>query len=62
MQRAYSMGCYGDANARTPNLDAFSRQGARLDAAMSTTPVLSDTLINARLMPAIDGSLEEINR
>ncbi|HUS90910.1 MAG TPA: sulfatase [Phycisphaerae bacterium] len=39
MQRAYSMGCYGDANARTPILDAFARQGARLDAAMSNTPV-----------------------
>ncbi|MCU0916703.1 MAG: sulfatase-like hydrolase/transferase [Planctomycetes bacterium] len=39
MQRAYSMGCYGDANARTPVLDAFARQGARLDAALSNTPV-----------------------
>jgi arylsulfatase A-like enzyme len=39
MQRAYSMGCYGDANARTPVLDAFALQGARLDAAMSNTPV-----------------------
>jgi arylsulfatase A-like enzyme len=39
MQRAYSMGCYDDANARTPVLDAFAKQGARLDAAMSNTPV-----------------------
>jgi len=39
MQRAYSMGCYGDPNARTPNLDAFARQGVRLDAAISPTPV-----------------------
>ncbi len=39
MQRAFSMGCYGDANARTPVLDVFARQGARLDAAMSNTPV-----------------------
>jgi len=39
MQRAHSMGCYGDANARTPALDAFAQQGARLDAAMSNTPV-----------------------
>jgi arylsulfatase A-like enzyme len=39
MQRAYSMGCYGDANARTPVLDGFAKQGARLDAAMSNTPV-----------------------
>lgn len=39
MQRAYTMGCYGDANARTPHLDALARQGARFDAAISTTPV-----------------------
>ena len=39
MQRAYSMGCYGDKNARTPNLDAFAREGLRLDAAISPTPV-----------------------
>ncbi|HUT13735.1 MAG TPA: sulfatase [Thermoguttaceae bacterium] len=39
MQRAYSMGCYGDANARTPRLDTLARQGARFDAAISNTPV-----------------------
>lgn len=39
MQRAYSMGCYGDKNARTPNLDALAGQGLRLDAAISPTPV-----------------------
>ena len=39
MQRAYSMGCYGDTNARTPTFDAFARQGARLDAAISNSPV-----------------------
>ena len=39
MQRAYSMGCYGDVNARTPHLDALARQGARFDAAISNTPV-----------------------
>jgi arylsulfatase A-like enzyme len=39
MQRAYSMGCYGDANARTPHLDKFSSQGVRFDAAISNTPV-----------------------
>ena len=39
MQRAHSMGCYGDKNARTPTLDRFASQGARCDAAMSNTPV-----------------------
>lgn len=39
MQRATSMGCYGDTNAHTPRLDRFAAQGARFDAAISTTPV-----------------------
>jgi arylsulfatase A-like enzyme len=39
MQRAYSMGCYGDSNARTPNLDALAKQGVRFDAAIANTPV-----------------------
>ena len=39
MQRAYSMGCYGDTNARTPNLDALAKQGVRFDAAIANTPV-----------------------
>jgi len=39
MQRATSIGCYGDPNVRTPALDAFAAQGARFDAAMSNTPV-----------------------
>ena len=39
MQRANSMGCYGDTNARTPTLDTFASQGIRLDAAISPTPV-----------------------
>ncbi len=39
MQRAYSMGCYGDKNARTPQLDRFATEGLRLDGAISPTPV-----------------------
>jgi len=39
MQRAYSMGCYGDKNARTPNLDKFAKEGIRMDSAISNTPV-----------------------
>ena len=37
--RASAIGAYGDPNVRTPALDAFARQGARFDAAMSNTPV-----------------------
>jgi arylsulfatase A-like enzyme len=39
MDRAFSLGCYGDENARTPTLDKFASQGLRLDACISTTPV-----------------------
>lgn len=39
MQRPQSMGCYGDTNARTPNLDQFAKQGLQLNAAISATPV-----------------------
>ena len=39
MQRAYSIGCYGDKNARTPQLDRFASEGLRLDCAISPTPV-----------------------
>jgi arylsulfatase A-like enzyme len=39
MERAFSMGCYGDANAKTPALDKFAAQGLRLNACISTTPV-----------------------
>ena len=39
MQRAYSMGCYGDTNARTPRLDGLAKEGVRFDAAISNTPV-----------------------
>ena len=39
MQRAFSMGCYGDENAKTPALDQLASQGLRMDACISTTPV-----------------------
>ncbi len=39
MQRAFSMGCYGDQNAKTPTFDKLARQGLRADACISTTPV-----------------------
>lgn len=31
------LGCYGDAAARTPNLDALAREGTRYDLAFATT-------------------------
>jgi arylsulfatase A-like enzyme len=39
MQRANSIGAYGDPNVRTPALDLFAKQSVRFDACMSNTPV-----------------------
>ena len=35
------LGCYGDQQARTPNLDAFATQGVRFRNAFSNAPVCS---------------------
>ena len=35
MERAFSMGCYGDENARTTTLDKLASQGLRLDACIA---------------------------
>jgi len=37
--RADHLGCYGDASAETPNLDALAKEGARFDQAMAAVPV-----------------------
>lgn len=37
--RARSMGCYGDAEVRTPYFDAFAARGVRVQTAVATTPV-----------------------
>jgi N-sulfoglucosamine sulfohydrolase len=34
-----ALGCYGDADARTPNLDRLAGEGCRYDNAFSTAPV-----------------------
>jgi arylsulfatase A-like enzyme len=36
--RADHLGCYGDASASTPNLDAFSKEAVRFDQAMTAVP------------------------
>ncbi|MBI4326357.1 MAG: sulfatase, partial [Chloroflexi bacterium] len=36
-----NLGCYGDAYARTPQLDAFARQSVRYTRAFATAPVCS---------------------
>jgi arylsulfatase A-like enzyme len=37
--RASAVGCYGDPNVKTPNLDRLADDGVRMDAAYSNTPV-----------------------
>ena len=39
--RSMSLGCYGDKQAKTPNLDRLAFQGARFTNAISTWPVCS---------------------
>ena len=37
--RADHLGCYGDARARTPNIDALARDGMRFEQAVSAVPI-----------------------
>ena len=39
--RAQALGCYGDKQAKTPNIDRLAAQGCRFDNAISTWPVCS---------------------
>lgn len=39
--RSCALGCYGDAQARTPNIDRLAARGARFTNAISTWPVCS---------------------
>ena len=39
--RSQALGCYGDKQARTPNIDRMAAQGARFTNAVSTWPVCS---------------------
>src|SRR5262245_5551931 len=36
-----NLGCYGDKDARTPNLDSFAREAVRYTRAFATAPVCS---------------------
>jgi arylsulfatase A-like enzyme len=51
--RARSLGCYGDAQARTPVLDRLAQRGTRFRAAYSTYPVCTPARasIQTGLMP-----------
>jgi arylsulfatase A-like enzyme len=53
------MGCYGDALARTPNVDRLAAKGMRFDVAWSTAPVCAParTAILTGLYPSSSGGL-----
>lgn len=53
------MGCYGDANARTPHVDALAAQGLRFKRAWSVNPVCAParTTIISGLYPESAGTL-----
>lgn len=40
---AYPLGCYGNTQARTPNIDALAQSGVRFDRAYCTSPVCTAT-------------------
>lgn len=54
------LGCYGDANARTPNLDSFAETGTRYRNAFSNAAVCAparQTLISGMYASSIGGQL-----
>lgn len=53
------MGCYGDANARTPNVDALAAKGMLFTRVWSTAPVCAParTAIISGLYPSSSGGL-----
>ena len=51
-----TLGCYGDKDAITPNLDAFAKQGVRYTKAYASAPVCSPSrscLINGCYPPSL---------
>jgi arylsulfatase A-like enzyme len=42
-QGAWTLGCYGNPDIRTPNIDKFAKEGLRMTRALSSNPVCSPT-------------------
>lgn len=42
-QGAWTLGCYGNSDIRTPNIDKLAAQGMRMTRAFSSNPVCSPT-------------------
>ena len=58
--RADRMGCYGDRQARTPNLDALAREGIRFETAVTPVPLTlpAHTSLLSGLQPYRHGVLD----
>lgn len=44
--RASSLGCYGDVNAKTPNIDLLAKEGVLFENALATTPLCTPARAN----------------
>lgn len=68
--RGQAMGCAGDGNVRTPNMDALAAGGVRFTAACSTYPVcvpfrftlLTGEYAHTRWIPAIHWQMSPVER
>lgn len=68
--RRQALGCYGDPNVRTPNIDALARRGVKFTAACSTYPVcvpfrfslMTGQYAHTRLIPALHWRMSPAER
>ena len=68
--RRQALGCYGDPDARTPNMDGLARDGVRFTAANATYPVcvpfrftlMTGEYAHSRLAPAIEWAMSPAER
>jgi arylsulfatase A-like enzyme len=68
--RRFALGCYGDPNIRTPNIDGLAERGARFDAASSTYPVcvpyrftlMTGEYAHTRFIPSIEWRMSPAER
>ncbi|MEV0715534.1 sulfatase [Asanoa sp. NPDC050611] len=68
--RRAALGCYGDPNVSTPNIDALAAAGTRFDAASSTYPVcvpyrftlMTGEYAHTRFIPSIEWRMSPAER
>ena len=68
--RRQALGCYGDPDARTPNMDGLARDGVRFTTANATCPVcvpfrftlMTGEYAHSRLAPAIEWAMSPAER